>query len=213
MTYKEYKNKVIESALEKFNNKSLEERNIYFNKLIDMHSEDLFVSNNRRWFNILKLMSIKTIQINKLKEFYEGLDAEEKKEFQTELHEMINDHEFDWKLDNNIDDSDKFLKPFYSLDTIDSKLEENKAITDNKFIDRCSDKVVEDFKTTIEDYTLLMKDNLSDNTKDRLFSLPEHMRVYAYMTMYNTIKFYSFEDSYLTDNYNHRQKIKKTLRK
>ena len=53
-----------------------------------------------------------------------------------------------------------------------------------------------------------MKDNLSNSTKKRLFSLPAHMRVYAFMEMYSTAKFWGFEDWYLMDKYNFRQMVR-----
>ena len=53
-----------------------------------------------------------------------------------------------------------------------------------------------------------MKDNLSNSTKKKLFSLPAHMRVYAFMEMYNTAKFWEFEDWYLISRYDSRQEIR-----
>lgn len=213
----QYKSTIVEKAIENFNNMSLEERINYINELIETSIEDY-----RKWLYILKIMSIKTIQINKLKKFYENLDDYGKKEFQTELYETINNCEWDWQWDDNIHESDKLLKPFYNLDTIDSKLEEirkksiTKAQQDNQeyhkkssnIVDRCSEKVVEEFKKSIEAYVLLMENNLSDSTRKKLFSLPSHMRVYAFIEMYNTAEFWDFEDGYLINKYNYRQMIR-----
>jgi len=209
----------LEKSIENFSNKSLEERVKYINELIMMNDD-----NYRRWFYLLKQISTKTIQINKLKKFYESLDNIVKKEFQTELYEIINNYEWDWKWDDNIDDSDKLLKPLYNLDTIDSNLEKIKIKAFQKnihnnyeyheklltlLINRCSEIIIKDFKKSIEDYILLMKINLSNSTKKKLFSLPAHMRIYAFMEMYNTAKSWNFEDWYLRDNYDNRQRIRK----
>lgn len=224
----ECKDRIINEYIEIFNNITLEERIDYINKLIETNAEYIFFNIDlkngyRRWFSILKLMIIKTIQINKLKEFYQNLDNKEKKEFQTELYETIKNCEMDWEWDYDVDDSDKMLKQFYNFDTIDSKLEKikNEIFTETKqdnyeyqeklfntFIERCSGKVIEEFKESFDDYILLMKDNLSNSTKKILFSLPAHMRVYAFMEMYSTAKFWDFEDWYLTSKYDSRQKIR-----
>lgn len=210
-----YKSMMIDREIKNFNDKSLKERIDYINELIEMN-----VNEYKRWLVILKIMSIKTDQFKKLKDFYERLDDNGKKEFQTELYETISKCEWDWESDYCIDDSDKILKPFYNLDTIDSKLEEIKkelfqeVNQDNRkyqkkllnsFVDRCSGKVIDEFKKSIEDFVLIMKDNLSNSTKKKLFSLPQHMRVYTFMEMYNTAKVWNFEDWYLTDSYNYRQ--------
>lgn len=227
--FEEYKDEIINKQIEKFYSISLEERVGYINELIEINKEYPFFNINlrndyRRWFCILKLMSIKTIQINQLKEFYQSLDDKGKKEFQTELYETIKNWEFGWQWDHNVDDSDKLLKQFYNFDTIDSKLEEIKkeSFTETKqdnhdfhekllntFVDKCSGKVIEEFKKSFDDYVLLMKDNLSNSTKKKLFSLPAHMRVYAFMEMYSTAKFWDFEDWYLTSKYDSRQEIRK----
>ena len=224
----EYKDRIINECIDSFNNMSLEERIDYINELIETNKEYPFLNidlrnDYRRWFSILKLMSIKTIQISKLKEFYQSLDNKGKKEFQTELYETIKNCEWDWKWDYNVDDSDKLLKQFYNFDVIDSKLEEikNESFTETKqdnheyqkklfntFIERCSGEVIEEFKKSFDEYVLLMKDNLSNSTKKKLFSLPAHMRVYAFMEMYSTAKFWDFEDWYLTSRYDFRQEIR-----
>lgn len=222
--YEEYKDGIINEQIENFYNISLEERIDYINKLMECSFFNIKLRNSyERWLCILKLMSIKTIQINQLKEFYQSLDDKGKKEFQTELYETIKNCEWDWKWDYSVDDSDKLLKQFYNFDTIDSKLEEIKkeSFTETKqdnheyqekllntFVDKCSGKVIEEFKESFDDYVLLMKDNLSNSTKKRLFSLPAHMRVYAFMEMYSTAKFWDFEDSYLMDKYDFRQMVR-----
>ena len=222
--YEEYKDGIINEQIENFYNISLEERIDYINKLMGYSFFNINLRNGyERWLCILKLMSIKTIQINQLKEFYQSLDDKGKKEFQTELYEIIKNCEWDWKWDYNVDDSDKLLKQFYNFDTIDSKLEEIKkeSFTETKqdnyeyqekllntFVDKCSGKVIGEFKKSFDDYVLLMKDNLSNSTKKRLFSLPAHMRVYAFMKMYSTAKFWDFKDWYLMDKYNYRQMVR-----
>ena len=227
--FEEHKNRIINEQIEKFYKISPEERIDYINELIELNKEYPFFNINLRngygrWFGILKLMSIKTIQVNQLKEFYQSLDDKGKKEFQTELYETIKNGEFDWEWDYNVDDSDKLLKQFYNFDTIDSKLKEIKSESFketkqdnheyqeklfNSFIERCSGKVVEEFKKSFDDYVLLMKDNLSNSTKKKLFSLPAHMRVYAFMEMYSTAKFQELEDWYLIYRYDSKQKKKK----
>ncbi len=226
--FEEHKNRIINEQIEKFYKISPEERIDYINELIELNKEYPFFNINLRkgygrWFGILKLMSIKTIQVNQLKEFYQSLDNKGKKEFQTELYETIKKGEFDWEWDHNVDDSDKLLKQFYNFDTLDSKLKEIKSESFNEtkqdnheyqeklfnaFIERCSGKVVEEFKKSFDDYLLLMKDNLSNSTKKKLFSLPAHMRVYAFMEMYSTAKFWEFEDWYLISRYDSRQEIR-----
>lgn len=227
--FEEYKDKIINETIEKFHNISLEERVDYINKFSEINKDYPFFNINlrngyRRWFDILILMSIKTFEMNKLKDFYHNLDDKGKKEFQTELYETIQKYEWDLKSERIVWDSDKMLKQFYNFDTIDSRLEKIKmeCFTDakqdnsdyhekllNAFIDRCSGKVIEDFKKSIDDYTLLIKDNLSNSAKERLFSLPPYMRVYTFMEMYKTAMFWNFEDCYLTSRYDFRQEIRK----
>ena len=209
-----HKSSAIEKEFENFNNKSLEERIDYINELIRLNPGEY-----RKWFLILKQLSFKTIQFSNLKKFYESPAENGKKEFQTELYETINDCEWYWEKDEIVDDSDKLLKPFYNLDTNDSKLEKireeffQETKQDNheyheKLINNCSEKVIEDFKKSIEDYVLLMKNNLSKSTKKKLFSLPAYMRVYAFMKMYSTAEFWNFDDWYLIDNYDYRQMVR-----
>ena len=227
----EYNTGFIVKQIEKFYNISLEERIDYINELIERNAKyhyfNISLENGYSWFCILKLMSIKTIQFNQLKDFYQGLDNKGKKEFQTELYETIMNYEWEWKWDYHVDDSDKQLKQFYNFDTINSKLEEIKyeifAETKqdnheyheklfNTFIERCSGIVIEDFKKSLNEFVLLMKGNLSKSTKKKLFSLPAHMRIYAFMEMYSTAKLWNFEDWYLTSKYDSRQEIRKEIK-
>ena len=98
--YEEYKDGIINEQIENFYNISLEERIDYINKLMEYPLFNINLRNGyERWLSILKLMSIKTIQINQLKEFYQSLDDKGKKEFQTELYETIKNCEWDWKWD------------------------------------------------------------------------------------------------------------------
>ena len=229
----EYKGRIIKEYVEKIYDMSPDERIKYINDLIAFNNEYPFFNCEfrdfyRRWFHILLLMSIKTIEINELKEFYENLDNIGKKEFQTELHETINEHESGWRFDHNIDYPNLQLKPFYDMDTIDYKLEKIrdesfvKSKTNNQeyherlintFDERCSKKIIEEFKESITDYTLLMRDNLSNTTSERLFSLPAHMRMYAFMEMYGTARFWHFEDWYLLNNYNSRKVLRNSKKK
>ena len=224
----EYRDRIINNKIESFKSISLDERIDYINNLIKTNN----VSSNfdidlkikyKRWLYILKSMSIKTIQINQLKEFYKNLDDKAKKEFQTELYETIDNCEWDWQWDDNVDDYDKILKEFYNFEAFESKIKKikNEIIKDNKhdnqknqekllstFIENCSDKVIEDYKKSFEEYILLMNHNLSKSTKKRLFSLPAHMRIYAFMEMYNTAKLWDFNSNYLINNYAYREKIR-----
>ena len=223
--FEEYKNRIINEQIEKFYKISPEERIEYINDLIEVNKEYPFFNINLRngygrWFFILRSMSIKTIEINQLKEFYQSLDDKGKKEFQTELYETIES----WGWDCNVDDCDKVLEPFYNFDKINSRLEEvkKKIFTEfkqdshdyhekllNTFVERCSGKVIEDFEKSFDDYAILMEENLSNSTKKKLFSLPAHKRVYIFMEMYRTARFWNFEDSYLTSRYDSRQEIRK----
>lgn len=220
-TYEQYLNRVIKESVESFNRDSIKNQIDYIDYLIEVDRRP-FVQRTYKWYLVfLKRVLNKTSQFDKLKVFYEKLGDIEKKEFQTELHVAM------LKLCNErcyIDDDDKGLKDFYSLDNVDSKIEERKAIyiTDpdlrkesgydekiiSTFIDGCTPRVFEELQDSIKNFDLLMKNNLSSRTRKKLFSLPTYMRAYAYMEMYSTIRHNEFDESYLRDIYDTRKRLR-----
>ena len=226
--WEEYKNKAIEKYLEEFDKLSLNDKLSYIDNVTEMNYTPFIYTNYRSWLRILKLMIIKKIQINQLKDFYNKLGDKERKEFQTEPYKKIEDNEWDWRnnFEHHVDDVDKMLRPFYNLDTDESKLinekEQHIIQCDNRkpnndtssfeakvitnFIDRYSGKIIAELRESIDDFASLMKDNLSSSTKKKLFSLPPHARVYAFMEMYSTARFYDFDEQYLTSRYDGRKR-------
>lgn len=224
-TYEQYTNRVLKESVESFNRNSIENQIEYIDYLIEVNRRPFVGKDYKGWFDFLKLILNKTKQFEKLEKFYEGLGDIEKKEFQTELHETILEY---YKWEWTIKDEDKRLKEFYSLDNIDSEIEERQKqyITERNpiietgydekiistFIDGCTPKVFEELKESIKDCDLLMKNNLSSRTRKKLFSLPTYMRVYVYMEMYTTARFYEFDEWYLTDRYDARKRLRDRMK-
>ena len=220
-SYEDYLNRVLVESVESFNKDSVENQIDYIDYLIEVDRMP-YIQRCYKWYLVfLKKVLNKIRQFETLKEFYEKLDDIEKKEFQTELHQAM------LKLDKYgcyIDEEDKGLKDFYSLDNLDSEIEERKEryITDpdlrkesgydekviKTFIDGCTPRVFEELQESIKDFDSLMKKNLSSRTRKKLLSLPTHMRVYAYMGIYDTIRHNEFDESYLKDRYDSRKRLR-----
>lgn len=220
-THEQYINRVIKESIESFIRYSNKHKIEYIEYLCEVAKRPYVRRNYKEWFNFLILILDKTRQFEKLKEFYEGLGDNEKKEFQTELHEAILAYH---EIERCISEEDKQLKELYDLDNIDSEIEKRKNMyiekNDSKigsgldekiiinFIEECSPKVFEGFKEAIEDFNSVMKNNLSSRTRKELFSLPADKRAYVYMEMYSTARFYEFDDWYLTDRYDDRKRLR-----